>query len=211
LFAKKQLLFGDNPLMRWATNNVLVVTKKDGNKEYHKKDELRRKTDPFQAFIHAMYKADDILIGEEDFFLADIKFYKGGEKLGLFDKVFRRNKEIGYSFDLDFMELFSDKTERTHMKRLAIEICISFLANTVSQTEFRVKHNKEYIKDELYYRLNVRPNKNMTASTFWQKFIRKLVYDNEVLVIQADDGDLLIADSFTHLKYAVYEDVFKDI
>src|SRR5699024_9399591 len=74
LFAKKQLLFGDNPLMRWATNNVLVVTKKDGNKEYHKKDELRRKTDPFQAFIHAMYKADDILIGEEDFFLADIKF-----------------------------------------------------------------------------------------------------------------------------------------
>ena len=131
--------------------------------------------------------------------------------MGLFDKVFRRNKEIGYSFDLDFMELFSDKTERTHMKRLAIEICISFLANTVSQTEFRVKHNKEYIKDELYYRLNVRPNKNMTASTFWQKFIRKLVYDNEVLVIQADDGDLLIADSFTHLKYAVYEDVFKDI
>jgi len=74
LFAKRQLIFGDNPLMRWATNNVLVVTKKDGNKEYHKKDELTRKTDPFQAFIHAMYKADDILIDEGEFMLHDIKF-----------------------------------------------------------------------------------------------------------------------------------------
>ena len=74
LFAKRQLIFGDNPLMRWATNNVLVHTKKDGNKEYHKKDELKRKTDPFQAFIHAMFKADDILEDEEEFYLADIKF-----------------------------------------------------------------------------------------------------------------------------------------
>lgn len=74
LFAQRILIFGDNPLMRWSTNNVLVVTKKDGNKEYLKKEELTRKTDPFQAFIHALFKADDILVDEEDFFLADIKF-----------------------------------------------------------------------------------------------------------------------------------------
>ncbi|GGN66799.1 terminase TerL endonuclease subunit [Oceanobacillus indicireducens] len=74
LFAQRELIFGDNPLMRWATNNVLVVTKKDGNKEYLKKDELTRKTDPFQAFIHAMFKADDILVDEGEFLLADIKF-----------------------------------------------------------------------------------------------------------------------------------------
>lgn len=60
-FANKQLIFGDNPLMRWFTNNVLVRTKKDGNKEYLKKDELLRKTDGFQAFIHALFKADDVL------------------------------------------------------------------------------------------------------------------------------------------------------
>src|SRR5690625_744231 len=97
------------------------------------------------------------------------------------------------------------------MKRLAIEICISFLSRTISQAEFRVRNKEEYLKNELYYRLNTRPNKNMTASTFWQKFIHKLIYDNEVLVIQADDGDLLIADSFQQKKYAVYEDIFSDI
>lgn len=131
--------------------------------------------------------------------------------MSLLDRVFNRNKKIGYSFDLDFMDLFAEKSERIHMKRLAIETCISFLARTVSQTEFRVKNGSEYVRNELYYRLNTRPNKNMTASTFWQKFISKLIYDNEVLVIQANDGDLLIADDFYHKKYAVYEDRFTDV
>lgn len=111
-------------------------------------------------------------------------------------------------FDL---ELFEKTSNRIHMKRLAIDTCISFLARTISQTEFRVKDGKEYKKDELYYRLNTRPNKNQTASTFWQQFIYKLIYDNEVLVIQADDGDLLIADDFTQKEYAVYEDSFSNV
>ena len=131
--------------------------------------------------------------------------------MGLFDNVFKRNKELGYSFDIDFLELFEQKSERIHMKRLAIETCISFLARTISMTEFRVRNGKNYEKNELYYRLNTRPNKNMTSSTFWQNFVSKLVYDNEVLVIQANDGDLLIADSFQQNKYAVYEDTFHHV
>src|SRR5690606_32279742 len=54
-------------------------------------------------------------------------------------------------------------------------------------------------------------NKNQTASTFWQTFVHKLIYDNEVLVIQADDGDLLIADDFQQKEYAVYEDIFSNV
>ncbi|MGM8215168.1 terminase TerL endonuclease subunit [Bacillaceae bacterium W0354] len=74
LFAQHNIIFGDNPLMRWYTNNVLVKTKSDGNKEYHKKDELTRKTDGFQAFIHALFKADEILVEDEEFFLDAIDF-----------------------------------------------------------------------------------------------------------------------------------------
>ena len=44
-FPTRKIIFGDNPLMRWYTNNVYVAIKKDGNKEYLKKDEIRRKTD----------------------------------------------------------------------------------------------------------------------------------------------------------------------
>ncbi|MGP4074129.1 terminase large subunit, partial [Piscibacillus sp. B03] len=74
IFANHNVIFGDNPLMRWYTNNVYVKIKKDGNKEYLKKDEVRRKTDGFQAFIHALFEADNVLEEEEDFFLDDIAF-----------------------------------------------------------------------------------------------------------------------------------------
>lgn len=73
-FAQRNIIFGDNPLMRWFTNNVYVKIKPDGNKEYLKIDEITRKTDGFQAFIHALYKADDLLAEEQDFVLADIDF-----------------------------------------------------------------------------------------------------------------------------------------
>ncbi|SCN42937.1 Uncharacterized protein BC88300_04630 [Bacillus cytotoxicus] len=72
-FANHQIIFDDNPLMRWYTQNVLVVIKKDGNKVYEKKEPVRRKTDGFQCFVHALYRADEIQ-EETDFILSDIKF-----------------------------------------------------------------------------------------------------------------------------------------
>ncbi|PEC57519.1 terminase, partial [Bacillus wiedmannii] len=62
------------PLMRWYTNNVYVHIRKDGNKEYLKKDEFKRKTDGFQAFIHALWQADNILEEEVEFMLDEIDF-----------------------------------------------------------------------------------------------------------------------------------------
>nr|WP_233522708.1 phage portal protein [Peribacillus glennii] len=124
------------------------------------------------------------------------------------DAILKRNSELGFMFDVEF---FQDTSTRIHMKKLAFDTCVSFLGRTISQSEFRIKDGKEFIKDELYHRLNVRPNKNMTASTFWQTFVHKLVYDNECLIIQADDGDLLIADDFEHNEYAVLEDTFTKV
>lgn len=85
--------------------------------------------------------------------------------IGWLDAVFKRNSELGFMFDV---EMFIEKTNRVHMKRLVIDTCISFLGRTISQSEFRVKNGGTFEKDEIYYRLNVRPNKNMTASTFWE-------------------------------------------
>lgn len=59
-FANHNIAWGDNPLMRWYTNNVLVKTLKDGGKQYLKKDEHRRKTDGFQAFLHALSRVNEL-------------------------------------------------------------------------------------------------------------------------------------------------------
>lgn len=63
-FANQKINFGDNDMMRWYTNNVLRHLKKDGNVEYIKKEDVRRKTDGFKAFEAAMFKAD--LLNEVD-------------------------------------------------------------------------------------------------------------------------------------------------
>ncbi|AMG33626.1 terminase TerL endonuclease subunit [Staphylococcus saprophyticus] len=77
MFAKKLIVFGDNPLMRWFTNNVAVKMMPDGSKQYIKKDEIYRKTDGFHAMLHALYRADDLLeadIGDSLDFLNAINF-----------------------------------------------------------------------------------------------------------------------------------------
>src|SRR5690625_2737646 len=74
LFANRNIIFDDNPLMRWYTNNVYVHIKKDGNKQFLKKDEIRRKTDGFHAFLHALWRADDLIDEEMDIFVDAINF-----------------------------------------------------------------------------------------------------------------------------------------
>lgn len=58
-FANHRFIFGDNPLMRWFTNNVYVKETQNG-KQFLKKEEVKRKTDGFQAFIHALYRANEL-------------------------------------------------------------------------------------------------------------------------------------------------------
>lgn len=128
--------------------------------------------------------------------------------MGFLDAIFKRNSELAFNFDFD---IFQETSNRVQMKRLAINTCVSFLARTIAQSEFRLKKDGKYHKDELYYRLNVRPNKNQTASTFWQTVVDKLIHENECLIIQVDDEDLLIADSFEHKEYAVFEDSFSKV
>ena len=74
IFSNHQLIFGNNPLMRWYSNNVLVKIDKFGNKSYEKKEEVRRKTDGFMAMVYAFWEADNILIDDMDFVVGDIKF-----------------------------------------------------------------------------------------------------------------------------------------
>lgn len=54
MFATKSIIYGDDKLMRWYTNNVKVTLDAKGNKTYSKIDAEKRKTDGFMAFIHAM-------------------------------------------------------------------------------------------------------------------------------------------------------------
>ena len=71
------------------------------------------------------------------------------------------------------------------------------------------KDTRQY--NDWHYLLNIRPNTDQSAADFWQDFVYKLILDNEVLAILTDQNDLLIADHFDRVEYAVYPDVFKNV
>jgi phage terminase large subunit-like protein len=61
LFAENNLIFGDDKLMRWYCNNVYVDTDKKGNKSYLKVEPIKRKTDGFFCFLHAMSVEEELV------------------------------------------------------------------------------------------------------------------------------------------------------
>ncbi|MBU3153495.1 terminase TerL endonuclease subunit [Clostridium estertheticum] len=61
LFLNHNIVWADNPLMRWATNNVMMITSKAGNITYGKIEGKSRKTDPFMAFVSAMCASENLI------------------------------------------------------------------------------------------------------------------------------------------------------
>jgi phage terminase large subunit-like protein len=72
-FTKQHFIWGDNPLLRWATNNTKKIPvgraqgQDKGNYEYGKIEAKSRKTDPFMALVHAMVIEDELGTGESTF------------------------------------------------------------------------------------------------------------------------------------------------
>lgn len=122
--------------------------------------------------------------------------------------ILKRNSELSWVYDFEFKD---EKTHRAYLKKMALETCINFIGRSISQTDFRISKDNKRVYNHWHYLLNVRPNTDQSASEFWQSFIYKLLFDNEVLVIKTDTNDLLIADDFRRIEYAVYEDVFTSV
>lgn len=102
-----------------------------------------------------------------------------------------------------------DESARAYLKIMAKNTVLDFVARTMSTLEVKFK-NKDGTTDWDYI-LNVRPNKDMSAATFWEKFFYRLLDDNEVLVIFTEDNQLLIADDFSRTEYAIYDDTFTGV
>ena len=74
LFEEETIVFGDNPTMRWYTNNVYAEKDRKGNIEYKKIEPKTRKTDGFFSFIHALTKDDELQEAREVQFYDVITF-----------------------------------------------------------------------------------------------------------------------------------------
>lgn len=129
--------------------------------------------------------------------------------MSLFDLFKRSVKEEEPSDWIPDFVVGDENATRSYLKVMAKNTVLDFVARTMSTLEVKFKNKEETANWE--YILNVRPNKDMSASSFWEKFFYRLLDDNEVLVIFTDDNQLLIADDFTRKEYAVFDDVFSNV
>jgi HK97 family phage portal protein len=125
-----------------------------------------------------------------------------------FFDIFKKNSEIESSYDFDAL---IDEYHTLYLKHLAVDTCAEFLARSFGRSEFRIRKNGQPLKNEWSYLLNVRPNLDQSASSFWQQVVYKLITQNEVLIVLSDDDQLLIAESYVRKEYALYEDYFESV
>lgn len=75
IFTEETLVFGDNPTMRWYTNNVYQDIDKKGNITYYKIEPKTRKTDGFFALIHALSKDHELQETQTEVWSLDVYTY----------------------------------------------------------------------------------------------------------------------------------------
>lgn len=83
-----------------------------------------------------------------------------------------------------------------YTKELAVYTGVSLIANAISQSEFRVYKGGKSVKDEDYYSLNIRPNKNESGSQLWHKVAEKILYNKDGALCFIHNRELFCADSF---------------
>lgn len=125
-----------------------------------------------------------------------------------FFDIFKKNSEIESSYDFDALV---DEYHTLYLKHLAIDTCAEFLARAFGRSEFRIRKDGQPLKNDWTYLLNVRPNLDQSATSFWQQVVYKLITQNEVLIVLSDDDQLLIAESYVRKEYALYEDYFESV
>jgi phage terminase large subunit-like protein len=60
MFIGNKIIWGDDPLMRWFTNNTKLEPAPNNNFKYGKIEPKSRKTDGFMAFVNAVILEDEL-------------------------------------------------------------------------------------------------------------------------------------------------------
>lgn len=81
----------------------------------------------------------------------------------MFDFLFQNKKGEMQSY----MDIISVEVKKLQFSKLAIHKAEGMIAHAVAKSEFVVQRKEGRVKDHLYWLLNIRPNKNETATDFW--------------------------------------------
>lgn len=128
--------------------------------------------------------------------------------MGLFKNT--KNEELLTYIDY----VVNQKKTQLSIKYKAIEKAVDLLSRTLSMCslETYIRKNKKIqeVKEDLFYKLNIKPNENEFAYNFWYKCWNKFFYEKEVLIISINH-QLFIADDFRVNDNIIAKRMYYDI
>lgn len=98
-----------------------------------------------------------------------------------------------------------------HLTELALFTAVDFIARSLAKSEFVTVNNNCESQNAEYYLWNYSPNRHQTKIEFITQAVAKLIFDNELLIIETADNQLLIADSFSRTEHALFDDTFSGV
>ena len=131
--------------------------------------------------------------------------------MGFLTKLLFKSKD-GKLIDVISCEL----EQKLSFKKKAIEHAIDLIARTISKCEIEVykfdskDKRVKRVKNDTYYKLNVKPNDNEIASTFMYNVVLKLLNEQEALIISMNKK-LYLADSFDSTNAILHQKTYKNI
>lgn len=105
---------------------------------------------------------------------------------------------------------FKDIETNFAIDSFAVFTTVEMIASLLSKCEFKTYQKGKEFKGYEWYSLNVKPNKNQNATQFWQEVFCKLLYYQEVLIVNIQ-GQKIIADNFSKKENAIAESIFTGV
>ena len=133
---------------------------------------------------------------------------KGGRELRKYNLFNFLEKKVS---NAQIESVASQVMTEVAFRELALQIAISYIANTLSKCEIKTYEKGKEVKEKLYYLLNVSPNHNENSSQFVNKMIENYYYNGSALLVPQNDmifcADDFDVDESNPLKEFVYQNV----
>jgi len=133
--------------------------------------------------------------------------------MGLFSKDKNNNIYDYLDKEVDKAEIkaiCSNSVNEIKFMKLALYIVSTYIASAISTCEFKVYNKKGPVKDTTYYKLNIAPNPNDTATRLKYMLTKRLVQEGKSLVIQYKNY-LFFADSYSYSSESILGYKFDNI
>lgn len=127
----------------------------------------------------------------------------------MFDWFFKRAEK-----EESLLEIITSTTQQLQLYEFAKEKAIGMIADAIAKSEIVVqrkdKKGTRRAKDDVYWRLNVRPNANETGTDFWRAAIHKLLTKKEALICRVGE-QYFLADSWTLNDSVILPQIYSNI